>query len=123
MVLVILQSGLGITVSALTGIQGNRAKTAVIILGALNSFVGALAGALQYWGQPTRESRYYASLKLVQRDVEALIGEFKNPNTEKDPWVEGNRVMADYAQANADAWSNSPMIWIQNTKTSGPEGS
>lgn len=121
-VLVILQLGLGITVSVLTGIQGNQARTVVIILGAVNSFVGGLAAILQYWGQPTRESRYYASLKLVQSDVEALIGEFKDPNTDKDPYVEGKMVMAKYAQANKDAWSNDPMIWIQDTKPGGRDG-
>ncbi|KAK5065223.1 hypothetical protein LTR84_001061 [Exophiala bonariae] len=120
-VLVILQLGLGITISVLTSLEGNHVKTVVIILGATNSFVGGLAAILQYWGQPTRESRYYASLKLVQSDVEALIGEFKDPNTNKYPYEEGKLVMAKYAQANKDAWSNDPMIWIQNTKPRGQD--
>ncbi len=111
-----MQSGLGITVSVLTSLQGNQAKTAVILLGAMNAFVGAIAAALQYWGQPTRESRYYASLKLVQNDVEGLIDEFKDPNTVKKPYEEAKKVMAKYRQAEADAWSNEPMIWVQNTK-------
>jgi SMODS and SLOG-associating 2TM effector domain len=119
--LVLLQLSLGITISVLTSIQGGKAKTAVIILGAINSFVGGLAGILQYWGQPTRESRYFSSLKLVRDDVESLLGEFKNRNTLLDPWNEGNRVWDSFKQANKDAWSNEPMIWLQNTRTPGTD--
>ena len=114
--LVVLQSGLGITIAVLTGIQGERARTAVIILGAINSFVGALAGTLQYWGQPTREARYFNALKEVKFDVERLLGEFKDPAADMDPYKKGNEVMEKYTQAMRDAWSNTPMIWVQNTK-------
>lgn len=121
-VLVLLQLGLGITISVLTSIQGAKAKTAVIILGAINSFVGGLAAILQYWGQPTRENRYFASLKLVREDVESLLGQFKDPNTDLNPWIQGNRIWDTFKQANKDAWSNEPMIWQQTTRTPDRDG-
>jgi SMODS and SLOG-associating 2TM effector domain len=115
-IMVILQSGLGITTAALVGVQGGQAKNAVIALGAINGFIGAMSGALQYWGQPTRENHYYQSLAVVKGDVERLIGEFKNPYTVKDPYSEGDTVMAQYNQAMTDAESNKPTVWLQNTK-------
>jgi hypothetical protein len=118
--LVLLQLVLGITISVVTGLQGGRAKTAVIILGALNSFVGGLAGIMQYWGQPTRESRYYSSLENVQEDVEEMFSRFRNPHTQLDPWEEGERIWKTFKQAKNDAWSSEPMIWLQGTKV--PEG-
>lgn len=120
MILVLLQLVLGITISVVTALQGQKARTAVIILGGLNSFVGGLAGIMQYWGQPTRESRYYISLENVQEDVEGMLGKFRNPDVGLDPWKEGERIWQTFKQAKNDAWSSEPMIWLQGTQA--PEG-
>jgi hypothetical protein len=115
-ILVILELALGIIISIVTSVEGQNARTAVIILGGLNSFAGGLAGVLQYWGQPTRENRYLASLKLVRSDIVSLLMKFKNPNTDLDPWREGSRVWDTFEQVKADAWSSEPATWMQKKR-------
>jgi Zn-dependent protease with chaperone function len=114
--LVLLQSGLGITIAVVTSLQGSKAKTAVIILGAVNSFVGAIAAAMQWYGQPFREVRYYSTLSKIRDEVLEDFVEFQNPDTTLNPWDEGRRLLGDFNQANNDAWSSEPMVWIQGTK-------
>ena len=109
--LVILQLGLGITVSVLTSQYGGRARTAVIILGAVNSFVGGLAGILQYRGQPSRSARYVQALDDLQDDIDRVVGNLKNPSDKDDPEAEADALMDAYKQARRERFSNDPLVY------------
>lgn len=107
----------GIATSLITSLYGEKARTAIIILGGVETLVGGLAGGMQYWGEPARENRYYESLQLIKADIDELLMVFEDPeNNALAPRQEGRRIWQDFQQARKDAWSNNPIIWLQGTR-------
>ena len=110
--LVIAQLVLGLTVSVITSIDGDNAKTAVIILGAVNSAVGGIAALMQYRGQPARSSRYFQTLMEVQSDVNQELGHFRGDRDYTgDKMITVANLVKRFQAARREAFANDPLVY------------